>query len=153
MTLPDDPTVDDLANEFEEIWEAVESDDGDDVPDIDFEPDELIDTAESRAQETARDSALEGIEHLIDEDCDNERCNELRDALGVGTHDHDHDDGDGDDDAGEAESAESVDDDGSDSGGADAGADGGGDDDDSGGESSESDVAWDEDTNIFGEKI
>ena len=152
--LEDDeqPTIQDIADEFEQVYEQMPDDGDDGGSDIDFDPDDVI----GEAEETARHEAIDTLDHIINDSCETEECNEIRDALGL---DPNENGSDSDSDNDDSESTESADDDGGESDG-DSGAgdaDGepdsdpeGTDDDGSGGSDGE---AWDEDTNIFGEPI
>lgn len=114
---------DDLAEFREEITEEVADDVVDRVTEeIDVGPDQ------DAIREEAERSAKAFFQHVVDEQCDDPTCNEVRDALGSDAHDHDEDpddepDADADDDPDDDPDADDGDPEG------DADADAGGDGD------------------------
>lgn len=139
-------TEDDLQNAIDDALGKI------DTPDIDL-PDDMPDEFDSfvderGAAEVADQRVVEHFDHLVNEDCDTERCNTIRDQLGLDPDgdDHDHDeeapavDGEADEaDAGEAEDAETTET-------GEGGAHRGGQPDDAGNSDSDTDSDGSEDT-------
>lgn len=155
----DDPTVDDIVNAIESMDSEID-DVRDELPEdgggSDFDPDDLF----NQAEETAQNETIDTLEHILTGDCDSEKCNEIRNELGIdgdgeGGNEGDDHDHDGDDSDGDGEGSEGGTDGGSGDGGSgeesDSGSgDGEGDDD---GGSDGDDIPWDEGENVFGESV
>lgn len=150
MFESDNPSVDDIVNAIESVSEEVdELEEQVDNTGNDLDPDDIFSQVEERAENTTIDT----LDHLLNDDCDDEKCQQARDVLGIGDTETDESDNADDDtnesDGGESEDGESVDDGGTDTGGNSGGTDGSGDESDSGSD----DLPWGENENVFGEEI
>lgn len=74
----------------EKLQDAIDSL-RDDIPDTDEmpDPDEFGGVDPEEVQEMADKTFMQRLEHLVEEDCDTEMCNRLRDSLDI---EHTHDD-------------------------------------------------------------
>lgn len=148
----DDIGVSDLADEFQNLYDEIEGDDDDDGDGFELDPDELF----GEVEETAEQETIDTLDHIFSDSCDNERCQDIREQLGIDNDDGGEESGDDDDDP---ESTEGGDDDGGESDDDGGSGDGDGDDDtdpgdgDDDGSDSGNGEPWDEDTNIFGESV
>lgn len=162
-------TEDDLQNAIDDALGNI------DTPDIDL-PDDMPDEFDSfvderGAAEVADQRVVEHFDHLVNEDCDTDRCNSIRDQLGIEFEDVDADADDGEADEADAEDAETTE---TGEGGAHRGGESSeADDDDEGNsdgdseaseditdsgegstdESSDDDGSDDVETNVFGEPV
>lgn len=141
---PTDIDVDDLVfqDDLESFADEIESRISEQTPDADgfVEPED--------AQGIADATFMDRLEHLVNDDCDTEQCNEIRDAFGIGGAEGDAEgeetgDGDGAEDGSEASEGDA------DGGDDSEGGDEAGESDD---ESGDGDDSEDEPrTNAFGE--
>lgn len=146
---PEEATVDDIVDEFRNVYDEIEqTDPGESIdPDDLFDEDDLFSRAEQRASRTAKDHAVDALDHLIHDDCDSEECQRRREILGIGRDDEtDTENEDGADDVQEGDGGSGN---GDDTPNSDEPDDDGG----SGGGGGSVDDEWDEDTNIFGEPV
>lgn len=140
MTSLEDISADDIAEALDTV-ESLETqvDSLEDELDIAVTEDDFNALEPTEAQEIADRTFMERLDHLVNEDCDTEKCNEIRNQFDIdpGTQDsHDHDEGT------ETET-ETDDDEGTETENADEG-------DDSDGLN---DVEWDEGEDIFGDPV
>lgn len=138
IEIDDIVTKDDLDDRFEEFR--------DEFGDPSFDPDEFDVPDHGEIQDVADRTFFERLQHLVNEDCDTEACNRLRDRFGIDpTEGGDESEGNEESSRGESESSDDSSD------GEDP------EEAESADESPESDTGeteeWDESTNIFGEPV
>ena len=121
--MEENPSVDEIVSKIENLEDEVDSF-------TEFDHDEI--------KETADETLIQRLQHLVHDDCDTEVCNELRDEFGLHGEPEPEDE--------ETEEPEEPEADAEPDEEPEA-------DDDSGDDEPDRDVPWSEGENIFGESV